>query len=137
MEKKEGEGKSVSKTLGAEGQAQKQQQGQTSDKNADHAIIKNAHEVFNKNIPELKCNPKRNRTSVQSNNNYFSEKDINRAIKQSIRDTNDTNDKFNKISNKMKKRSLEMHNVKADGNCFFVQFLTKSLGTRNYTFKLE
>ena len=44
---------------------------------------------------------------------------MNRAIKQSIRDTNDTNDKFNKISNKMKKRSLEMHSVKADGNCFF------------------
>ena len=55
-----------SKTLGARDQAQKQQQEQTSDKNVDfemssevvdsvdHAILKNAHEVFNKNIPELK-----------------------------------------------------------------------------------
>ena len=63
----------------------------------DHAIMKNAHEVFNKNIPELKCYPKRNRTNVQPDNNYFSEKDMNRAIKQSIRDTNDTNDKLNKF----------------------------------------
>ena len=75
LRKKKAKGKAnnfESKTLGAQDQAQKQQEEQTSDKNVDfemssevvdsvdHAIMKIAHEVFNKNIPELKCYPKRN-----------------------------------------------------------------------------
>ena len=57
---------------------------------------------------------------------------MNRAIKQSIRDTNDTNDKFNKISNKMKKRSLEMHYVKANGNCLFRAIFHQIFGKEEF-----
>ena len=129
LRKKKAKGK-ANNIESAQGQAQKQQREQISDKtvdfeissemvdSVDQAIMKNVQKTC-KNIPKLKCYPKRNRTNVQPNNNYFSEKDTDPAIKQSIRDTNDTNDKFNKISNEMKKRMLEMHNVKADGNCFF------------------